>query len=78
LDRLEPTYEDFFVNFPKAYEVKNGNNQWWQHEPGSEYLVANPIDFPSLQSLFESCRRASSYDVDREYFTCGLQMKEIS
>ena len=29
------------------------DNQWWSHEPGCEYLVANPIDVPGLSQILQ-------------------------
>ena len=33
--------------------VINGSEVCWRHEPGREYLVANPIKVPGLQQLLE-------------------------
>lgn len=49
------SYDDFFENFPHTFAVKNARQQWWTHEPGCEYLVANPIDIPSFPLLLKSC-----------------------
>ena len=29
------------------------DNEWWIHEPGREYLVANPMDVPGLSQILE-------------------------
>lgn len=34
--------------------VKHGQEQYWLHEPGCEYLAANPIDIPGLPGLINS------------------------
>ena len=34
--------------------MRNGNEQWWKHEPGCEYLAANPVEVPGLSSLLTS------------------------
>ena len=34
--------------------INTAHDQWWTHEPGSEYLVANPIEVPGLSQLLES------------------------
>ncbi|MCJ1433844.1 hypothetical protein MMC27_003209 [Xylographa pallens] len=58
---LEGTYEGFFVKFPRDFAVRTVYNQgtpvygpFWQHEPGSEYLVANPIEIPGFSALLKN------------------------
>lgn len=41
------------MDFPRDPAVKSANEQFWRHEPGSEYLVANPIDIPGLSQLLK-------------------------
>ncbi|MCJ1391456.1 hypothetical protein MMC18_004320 [Xylographa bjoerkii] len=48
---LEGSYEAFFCEFPRDYAVKNGDDQFWKHEPGSEFLAANPIEIPGFAAL---------------------------
>ncbi|KAF4629068.1 hypothetical protein G7Y89_g9085 [Cudoniella acicularis] len=55
--QIEHEYEDFFENFPRSLAVRNGCEQWWCHEPGNEYLAANPIDIPGFSELLKSCGR---------------------
>ncbi|KAJ5953084.1 Major facilitator superfamily domain general substrate transporter [Penicillium vulpinum] len=43
---------DSFVSFPRAKEVKSSQEQWWSHEDGTEYLVANPLYVPGLPEIF--------------------------
>ena len=31
--------------------TRDGHDQHWKHEPGNEYLAANPIDIPGLEKL---------------------------
>jgi hypothetical protein len=38
-------------SFPRAGEVNKARNQWWNHEDGSEHLVANPLYVPGLPAL---------------------------
>ena len=59
-------YEGFFQRFPRSFEVKEGNHQWWHHEPGCEFLAANPIDIPGLQAIVRqgSC---AYLDVDTHF-----------
>ncbi|KAJ5817444.1 Major facilitator superfamily domain general substrate transporter [Penicillium robsamsonii] len=42
---------DAFRSFPRAKEVRSAWDQWWAHETGSEYLVANPLYVPGLPEL---------------------------
>ncbi|KAF4501927.1 hypothetical protein FAGAP_1902 [Fusarium agapanthi] len=53
--RLEPTYEDFH-GFPRHPAVKKAQEQWWSHERGDEFLVANPCFVPGLEDLLQSTR----------------------
>lgn len=36
------------------------SEQWWRHEPGSEYLVANPVNIPGLHALLKRVETASA------------------
>ncbi|KAJ5371566.1 Major facilitator superfamily domain general substrate transporter [Penicillium concentricum] len=40
-----------FGSFPRAKEVTSSRHQWWEHVPGSEYLVANPLYVPGLPEI---------------------------
>ncbi|KLP06519.1 uncharacterized protein LW94_12448 [Fusarium fujikuroi] len=51
--RLEPEYEDFH-GFPRHPAVKEAAEQWWSHERGGEFLVANPCFVPGLDDLLQS------------------------
>ncbi|KAF5594366.1 uncharacterized protein FSUBG_9468 [Fusarium subglutinans] len=53
--RLEPTYEDLH-GFPRHPAVKKAQEQWWSHERGDEFLVANPCFVPGLDDLLQSTR----------------------
>jgi hypothetical protein len=44
----------FHGAFPRHPDVKNSEQQWWSHNPGSEYLAANPVFIPSLPPLLRS------------------------
>jgi hypothetical protein len=50
---LRPGYRDF-RSFPRDPAVKRAKQQWWFHEPGSEYLAANPLSIPRLLPLLHS------------------------
>ena len=58
--QLEPDYEDFFERGPHDYAARSGNEQWWLHEPGCEYLSANPIEVPGLAKLVEPSKWGSA------------------
>ena len=49
--KVYPYYNrhDYFPN----RIVMNGSEVCWRHEPGREYLVANPIKIPGLQQLLK-------------------------
>ncbi|KAL2831471.1 hypothetical protein BDW59DRAFT_169731 [Aspergillus cavernicola] len=49
----ESSYEDFH-SFPRVGEVHSAQEQFWCHEPGSEYLTANPLYVPGLPTLLQS------------------------
>ncbi|KAH7211531.1 hypothetical protein DER44DRAFT_659533 [Fusarium oxysporum] len=51
--RLEPKYEDFEC-FPRHPAVKEAEQQWWSHERGGEFLVADPCFVPGLDDLLQS------------------------
>ena len=51
--QLDCDYQTFFETFPRDLAVRRANNQWWTHEVGCEYLVANPIDIPGLSQFLE-------------------------
>ena len=46
-------YQTFFMDFPREPAVRSSSDQWWRHQPGCEYLVANPIDVPGLSEMLE-------------------------
>ncbi|PVH82594.1 hypothetical protein DL98DRAFT_586197 [Cadophora sp. DSE1049] len=58
---LEGSYKEFFEQFPRAIEVKNGNEQSWHHEPGNEFLAANPVDVPGFSMLLKRSERDFIY-----------------
>lgn len=51
-------------------DVFEGQDQWWQHVPGKEYLAANPLYVPGLETfLLDEGRKAEnlSHDKMEEY-----------
>ncbi|GKU20984.1 unnamed protein product [Fusarium langsethiae] len=59
--RIENTYRDFH-DFPREKVVKDGQEQWWNHGLGNEYLVANPCLIPGLEPLLQSCQDLDTSD----------------
>ncbi|KAL3443125.1 hypothetical protein BJX65DRAFT_209572 [Aspergillus insuetus] len=55
----ESSYEDFDA-FPRIADVFEGQEQWWEHVPGKEYLAANPLYVPGLPALL----RGAAEDVE--------------
>jgi hypothetical protein len=45
---------------PEHAAVRRGTGQWWQHHMGDEFLVANPLQIPALDSLFEAADRSQA------------------
>jgi hypothetical protein len=37
--------------FPRSLDVNFAREQWWHHEPGHEYLAANPLYIPGLPPI---------------------------
>jgi hypothetical protein len=62
-------WEDFGT-FPRAKEVKASQEQWWCHDDGTEYLVANPLYVPGLPEILLAAAKNeglhSSSDPDSE------------
>ncbi|KAL4731183.1 hypothetical protein ACLX1H_000144 [Fusarium chlamydosporum] len=61
--RLEATYEELF-DFPRVDAVRNGQQQWWEHNLGDEYLVANPCFVPGLESVLQSAQGMNHAEKD--------------
>ena len=39
---------------PRDRAVIRARTQWWSHEPGFEYLAANPVNVPGLPALLKA------------------------
>lgn len=52
----EFSYEDFH-SFPRSGDVLEGQEQFWQHVPGKEYLAANPLYVPGLRTILLNAGR---------------------
>ncbi|KAJ5240885.1 uncharacterized protein N7469_002476 [Penicillium citrinum] len=46
----ELSYDDFH-SFPRSADVFEGQDQFWHHAPGREYLAANPLYVPALPTI---------------------------
>ena len=44
---------------PRDRAVILGRKQWWHHEPGFEYLAANPVNIPGLPALLQTSQSRS-------------------
>lgn len=42
---------------PQHPAVRCGRDQWWTHNHGDEFLVANPVHIPALHDIIERARR---------------------
>ena len=49
--QIDGSFEALYERFPREFAVRSGNEQWWNHDVGCEYLVANPVTIPSLSDL---------------------------
>ncbi|EKV06411.1 hypothetical protein PDIG_77780 [Penicillium digitatum PHI26] len=55
-------------SFPRAEEVKSSQEQWWSHQPGTEYLVANPLYIPGLpEILLKATKKEGKCDLHDSY-----------
>lgn len=75
----------YMHEFPRAKDVKAGEDEWWQHYVGSEYLATNPCFLPSLRQLLESSRKAQTVDGgplhtkhrSSLFLNCPVEMKRL-
>ncbi|RAK74662.1 F-box protein [Aspergillus fijiensis CBS 313.89] len=65
----ECSYEEFH-EFPRAGDVLESQEQWWDHKPGREYLAANPLYVPGLPALLAE---ATSEEVEVEVNTASFE-----
>ncbi|KAM5350187.1 hypothetical protein ACJ41O_006692 [Fusarium nematophilum] len=52
---MEANFEDFHA-FPRHRATKSGQEQYWTHNGGHEFLAANPCFVPGLESLLSSAQ----------------------
>lgn len=50
----------FFEELPRELAVTNGQDGMWHHEPGCEYLAANPVKIPGLPALYKAAKTGSA------------------
>lgn len=61
----EFSYEDFHGSRWSG-DVFEGQDQWWQHVPGKEYLAANPLYVPGLETfLLDAGKKAEDLSHDK-------------
>lgn len=53
--QLKSRYSEFH-SFPRSEAVKKGERQWWQHNPGDEYLAADPLWPSGLREAITSAK----------------------
>ncbi|PYI32272.1 hypothetical protein BP00DRAFT_394798 [Aspergillus indologenus CBS 114.80] len=59
----ECSYEAFH-EFPRAGDVLESQEQWWDHKPGCEYLAANPLYVPGLPALLAEATKQETDTTD--------------
>jgi len=48
---------------PMHPAVESAQDQWWDHERGSEFLVANPVHIPALRDILERATLTEDHSV---------------
>lgn len=72
--KVEDSYEDAY-EFPRHKDVSDGDEQWWCHHRGSEYLAANPVFVPGLKNLLlPAISTSPSFSVEDSAFSGGLNL----
>ncbi|KAJ5381059.1 uncharacterized protein N7496_003487 [Penicillium cataractarum] len=61
----EFSYEAFH-GFPRSGDVLEGQEQFWQHVPGKEYLAANPLYVPGLRDILQNADRMEEYELPKK------------
>ena len=66
----EKFHRDELGDGPHHPAVSCGQDQWWNHEIGHEFLVANPVHIPALRDIVERARQTEpDFDVRECPFT---------
>ena len=47
-------WDRFKGEMPRERAVILAREQWWRHQPGFEYLAANPVNIPDLPALLKT------------------------
>ncbi|PLB36536.1 F-box protein [Aspergillus candidus] len=69
----EFSYDDFH-KIPRCAEVLSAQEQFWGHEPGSEFLAANPLHVPYLPRILQAAVEDASFDASAGVFDLSLHM----
>lgn len=69
IEGLAEKFSRGVLKAPMHPAVWSAQDQWWDHENGSEFLVANPVHIPALRDILEHAMQTES-DVDlTEHFS---------
>ena len=49
-------------------DFRKCDDQWWQHAPGTEWLIANPVEISVLKTIFELAVRDNAVHPDANAF----------
>ncbi|THC96316.1 hypothetical protein EYZ11_004221 [Aspergillus tanneri] len=61
------------AELPGNADVRNGAEQWWYHNPGHEYLAANPLYVPNLDALL-----LAAVHEEEDHFTPDIGTFDLS
>ncbi|KAL9567426.1 hypothetical protein ACKAV7_008376 [Fusarium commune] len=74
---LEATWDEFY-EFPRHRTVKGGQQQWWEHTKGDEFLAANPCFVPGLESVLDSTQRSrETHQEDSETMSTAVSQTPV-
>jgi len=74
--RLESSYRAE-RDFPRHNAVKQCAYEWWYHEPGYEWLAANPVLVPLLPSLLCSAAHEEHTPLEEAYLSSNDPFKKL-
>ena len=55
--------DGFIEQFPRDPAVREGQDSNWGHQPGHEYLAANPVEVPALPTLLKAAETSHASKV---------------
>ena len=58
-------------------DVNDNNEQFWRHEPGTEYLAADPLDVPKLARLVDDCIESTPDAIDQDVFSNSIPLDDL-